>query len=472
MAWSAKRRAVSPATTITAGRTIRPRTTSYHVRRHDSPPWVSARYSSPSPTMTRLVVPPRPILRSAVFIVCASYEVGYFLIVRDAGAVAHRLTARLRTAVWANPEAAVRMTRGVSAWTMRPGEPTHRFGGAEAGGAVFTRWQTYWSALFFVLLAVSAGIAAAELGSGARRGATLALAAGLAAWYWHEVVRTGRALSSRAAALPSLAVGAALWTPLLVLHWIFQLLMFSAYHLACSAPAPPRRAVPRIVAVSALVVATASARYGFQPLNLVFYGAVTLALGLFVAMTQAIHEQSEQRQRLLEELEAARGELAASERRAGVLAERQRLAREIHDTLAQGFASIVTLSEAARAQARISPLRPESLEHGSLGRALAGLATEFGAQTGIDTQAAVTGGEHELAPDAQEALLRVAQEALANVRKHARAHRVRLTLSYLDDATLLDVRDDGVGFDPAAPAGNGPGGGFGLAGMRERLADC
>jgi len=157
----------------------------------------------------------------------------------------------------------------------------------------------------------------------------------------------------------------------------------------------------------------------------------------------------------------------------------------------------VTLSEAARAQARISPqaamrrleetgqvaraslgearraiwaLRPEALEHGSLGRALAGLATEFGAQTGIDTQAAVTGGEHELAPEAQEALLRVAQEALANVRKHARARRVRLTLSYLDDATLLDVRDDGVGFDPEAPDGNGSGGGFGLAGMRERLA--
>jgi hypothetical protein len=71
---------------------------------------------------------------------------------------------------------------------------------------VFKRWQAYWSALFFVLLAVSAGIAVAELGSGVRRGATLALAAGLALWYWHEVVRTGRALSSRAAALPSLAV--------------------------------------------------------------------------------------------------------------------------------------------------------------------------------------------------------------------------------------------------------------------------
>jgi signal transduction histidine kinase len=361
---------------------------------------------------------------------------------------------------------------------------------------VLNRWQRYWSALFFVPLAVSTGIAVADLTSDAKRGATLALAAGLALWYWHEVVRTGRALSGRAAALPSLAVAAALWAPLLVLHPIFQLLIFSAYHLACSAPAPIRSAVPRIAAVSALVVATTSARAGFQPLDLVFYGAVTVALGLLVAMMQAIHEQSEQRRRLLEQLEATRGELAAAERRAGVLAERQRLAREIHDTLAQGFASIVTLSEAARAQARLSPeaamrhleevgqaaraslgearraiwaLRPEALERGSLGRALGELAAQFGSQTGIDTHSAVTGEENDLVPEAQEALLRLAQEALANVGKHASAHRVQLTLSYLDDATLLDIRDDGIGFTPGAPAGNGLDGGFGLAGMHERL---
>src|SRR5262249_49576633 len=358
------------------------------------------------------------------------------------------------------------------------------------------RWQRYWSALFFVLLAVSAGVAVAGLSSGLQRGETLALAAGLAVWYWHEVVRTGRAMGSRAAALPSLAVAAVVWVPLLVLHWAFQLLMFSAYQLACSAPAPLRRAAAGTAAVSALVVATGWARAGFQPLDVLLYGAVTVALVLFITMMQAIHEQSEQRGRLLEQLEEARGELAASERRAGELGERERLAREIHDTLAQGFASIVTLSEAARAQTRLSPqaamqrleeagrvaraslgearraiwaLRPEALERGSLARALAGVAAEFGARTGIDTQSTVTGEEDELAPEAQEALLRVAQEALANVRKHARAHRVRLTLSYLGDATLLDVRDDGDGFDPAAPAGNGSGG-FGLAGMRERLS--
>jgi signal transduction histidine kinase len=113
---------------------------------------------------------------------------------------------------------------------------------------------------------------------------------------------------------------------------------------------------------------------------------------------------------------------------------------------------------------------PEALEHGSLGRALGELAAGFGSQTGIDAQSAVTGEEDELLPDAQEALLRVAQEALANVRKHARAQHVRLTLSYLDQAILLDVRDDGTGFDPAGPARAGSKGGFGLAGMRERVA--
>ena len=359
------------------------------------------------------------------------------------------------------------------------------------------RWQRYWSWLFFVLLAVSTSAAVAGLDSGARRAATLVLAASLGLWYWHEVVRTGRALGGRAGALPSLVAGVALWAPLLILHSAFQLLMVSGYQLACSTPGPVRRAVPRIAVVSALGVATTWARAGFQPLALVFYGAVTVVLGLFAALTQAISDQSEQRRRLLEQLEAARAGLAAAERRAGVLAERQRLAREIHDTLAQGFASIVTLSEAARAQSSMSPevairrleeagdaarrslddarraiwaLRPEALDNASLPRALGELAAGFGSQTGIDTQSAVTGDEYEVPPEAQEALLRIAQEALANVRKHSRASRVRLTLSYLDQAILLDVRDDGGGFDLAASARNGSGGGFGIAGMRERVA--
>jgi signal transduction histidine kinase len=362
------------------------------------------------------------------------------------------------------------------------------------------RWQTYWSSLFYGLLLVAMGVAVADVESNDRRVAIVVLAASLAAWYWHAVVRDGRvALGAGSDALLSLAVGAALWASLLLLYWLFLLLLFSAYHLACSGPLPVRRALPRIAVVSAIVVGGESVREGgVDPLQLVFYGAVTLALGLFVAMMQAIHEQSEERRRLLAELEATRDELAESERRAGVLAERQRLAREIHDTLAQGFASIVTLYEAARAEVAsrpevalrrleevgrtaraslaearrvLSALRPEALEHATLADALEGLARDFGAETGITARSTVEGEPRELDPEVEATLLRVAQEALANVRKHARA-KVALTLTYLDDAIRLDARDDGVGFEPesAGRAGDGwQSGGFGLTSMRERL---
>jgi signal transduction histidine kinase len=363
------------------------------------------------------------------------------------------------------------------------------------------RWQTYWSWLFYGLLLVATGVAVADVGSNDRRVAVVALAAGLSVWYWQAVVRKGRfALSFNPGGILSLAVGTGLWVSLLVLHWLFLLLMFSAYHLACSAPSPARRALPRIAAVSAIVVAAEALRNdAVDPLQLVFYVAVTLALGLLVAMTQAIHEQSEERRRLLAELSETRGELAEAERREGALAERQRLAREIHDTLAQGFASIVTLYEAARAEvgsrpevalqrleevgrtaraslaeARrvVSALRPEALEDTTLVGALDGLARDFGRQTGVAVSSTVEGEAHSLEPDVEATLLRVAQEALANVRKHAGASRVAVTLTYLDDSTRLDVRDDGVGFLPETAdraRDRLEAGGFGLTSMRERL---
>ena len=363
------------------------------------------------------------------------------------------------------------------------------------------RWQRYWSWLFYGLLLLSTGVAAVEVDGDRRRAVVVVLAAALAVWYWQAVVRPDRiALGTGSRALLAGAVGAGLWAALLVLHGLFALLMFSAYHLACSGPVPVRRALPRIAAVSAIVVATESVRRGVvDPLQLVFYGAVTLALGLFIAMMQTIHEQSEERRRLIAQLEATRGELAESERRAGVLAERQRLAREIHDTLAQGFASIVTLYEATRAEvgsrpevalrrleevgrtaraslaeARrvVSALRPEALEQATLAAALGGLARDFSAETGIAARSTVEGEARELEPEAEATLLRVAQEAFANVRKHARASGVALTLTYLDDAIRLDVRDDGIGFEPDSTgrARNAwQVGGFGLTSMRERL---
>ena len=186
-------------------------------------------------------------------------------------------------------------------------------------------------------------------------------------------------------------------------------------------------------------------------------------------------QESQKRQRLIEELEAARQSLAQAEHQAGVLEERQRLAREIHDTLAQDFTSIVLHLEAADAAlpARPSPLRthvsraretaraglrearrlvlalrPEPLEDASLPEALRRVAARWAEETGVPADVTVTGEPVALHPEAEVTLLRAAQEALTNVRKHARARQVDLTLSYMGDQVTLDVQDDGVGFDP------------------------
>ena len=87
---------------------------------------------------------------------------------------------------------------------------------------------------------------------------------------------------------------------------------------------------------------------------------------------------------------------------------------------------------------------------------------------GVPAELITTGAARPLPPEIETTLLRTAQEALANVARHAAASRVALTLSYMEDLVSLDVRDDGAGFDPAAPRPRA-GGGFGLAAMRERV---
>lgn len=186
-------------------------------------------------------------------------------------------------------------------------------------------------------------------------------------------------------------------------------------------------------------------------------------------------------------------------RQAGVLRERQRMAHEIHDTLAQGFISIVTNLEAAEGtlppdlgqsrhyldQARLTAresltearrlvwaLRPEPLESASLPEALERLVERWSGESGIAASVTVTGRPRPLSPEIEATLFRTAQEALANVRKHAGASRVALTLSYMGNCVALDARDDGMGFDPlrtATEVRERTSGGFGLKGMRERL---
>jgi signal transduction histidine kinase len=186
-------------------------------------------------------------------------------------------------------------------------------------------------------------------------------------------------------------------------------------------------------------------------------------------------------------------------RKAGILGERQRLAREIHDTLAQGFTSIVMNLEAAEGalpeeipaeaktkwhmdQARFTAresltearrlvwaLRPESLDNASLPEALAQLAARWADSAGVEASANVTGTPRQIPAEAEVTMVRVAQEALANVLKHANASRAVVTLSYMSDLVALDVIDDGAGFDSQCERTDTPEGGYGLRTMRERI---
>jgi signal transduction histidine kinase len=186
--------------------------------------------------------------------------------------------------------------------------------------------------------------------------------------------------------------------------------------------------------------------------------------------------------------------LVEQARAAGVLDERARMAREIHDTLAQGLTGIVTQLQAAEhaagdpaawrrhhaaatalareslteARRSVNELRPEPLETGRLADAIAEVAAKWSARNHIPAQVTVTGETRTMRPEAEVALLRTAQEALTNVAKHAgTATRVGLTLSYMDYQVALDVRDDGPGFDPSARIARDEG--FGLVAMRQRI---
>jgi signal transduction histidine kinase len=237
-----------------------------------------------------------------------------------------------------------------------------------------------------------------------------------------------------------------------------------------------------------------------------FWGVAALTALLAGGMQMALRRsaaQAEELRSLSAQLEARVQEqttrLLAKERDAATLEERNRLAREIHDTLAQGLAGVVVQLGAIRRALDVAPgdvpehlgvteqmaretlaearrsvwnLRAGALERGDLGDALRGLA-----ERRSDDQLAVTfaqeGAPQPLVPEAEAALLRVGQEALANVARHAHAARVALTLAYAPDAVCLTVRDDGVGFAPEVLAfADEPraDGGFGLLGMRERLA--
>jgi len=366
------------------------------------------------------------------------------------------------------------------------------------------RWVSVWHVIFYLTLVLPTAVA---LLSGKLSSPWLVLGLSLTLGVWYGLIMVWLVPRSRkkqqvAWSLVFLGGALALWFPLARAYPAYYITASSFFGLMWGT-LPFGLAVAGNILLTGLIIWLQTLKQGtlvIPPIQLILIGVVMLGWTVpLVLWIRSIMRESTERRHLIEQLETTQRNLAAVEHQAGILQERQRLAQEIHDTLAQGFTSIVmqlevadqalpegsgaarnriqqaqSTARASLAEARrlVLALRPAPLEEASLPEALGRVAERWTQETGIKTDFTVTGDPCPLHPEAEVTLLRAMQEALANVHKHAQARNVSVTLSYMDDQVAMDVHDDGIGFDPENPAHppNQVGGGFGLRVMQERVA--
>jgi signal transduction histidine kinase len=267
----------------------------------------------------------------------------------------------------------------------------------------------------------------------------------------------------------------------------------------------PHKMVVAGIAATSLVVNASILSGGPTTQNVLIYGivvavqiaAISVGFQLNDQMTRLNAEREEAfraREAALEENAGLHMQLLTQAREAGILDERQRVAREIHDTVAQGLAGIIAqlhavdgtdeehqrrrhldsaldLARESLAEARrtVQAIGPPTLESSQLPEALAEVTAKWSASEAVPVELVTTGEARPMHPEVEVTLLRIAQEALTNVAKHAEAGRVGITLSYMEDELAIDIRDDGLGFEPGRAKATGKGGGYGLAAMRQRV---
>jgi signal transduction histidine kinase len=355
------------------------------------------------------------------------------------------------------------------------------------------RWDAYYAVVFAACVAI---VEAGKLDTTGRIAGTAALAA-MVPWY----LFLGRPLMKQE--LAATTRGTVYLAGLVVLFTIAQTQNANAWFLAfallpmCFHVTTLRYGLVFVVILNVIAGALVVRRDPGLPSALTAFGIVVFAIAFSYVYSRwmvKVIEQSLDRAALIEQLESTRAELAAAHHQAGVLAERHRLAGEIHDTLAQGFTSIVTLLQAAEAslgpdrdqdrQARrhlglalatarenlaearslVTTLTPAALEGATLADTIRRVTGTAAAHAGLRAEVEVTGTARRLPTGTEVVLLRVAQEALANVRKHAAARNVEVRLWYAGTTVGLTIKDDGKGFDPGIANG-----GYGLKGMRDRV---
>ncbi|MGU3497411.1 sensor histidine kinase [Mycobacterium sp. C31M] len=366
----------------------------------------------------------------------------------------------------------------------------------EDGGSEYPTWHWLWDLYLAGMCAVAIGavhLLDDRVPGPSPAGATVLLAL-LAGW----LILAGRQVPR---------LGTLGWRPLVyvvgaVVLWAAAMVCAPAAVAAVPAlfpvvfsTLPLRAAVGAAVLVTLLPLGVEFAMTGARSPYFPVAVAMTL-IGLVAGPIIGIMIVTSVRQRialagLVAELRDSRAETARLSRQAGVAAERERLAREIHDTLAQGFTSIVTLCQAieaelgtdrdaavrhltliestardnlAESRTMVAELTPTALEGATLPAAILRLCQAFENETGTAVDRRIAGDTPSAGMAGDVVLLRAAQEALSNIRRHSGAGAATVTLERRLDSVRLTVSDNGIGLGP------GHADGFGLRGMRSRVA--
>ena len=359
--------------------------------------------------------------------------------------------------------------------------------------------DAFWHGAFYVSLIVATGLTFTLGASTFQQSLVLcALSLVLFIWYLGCILVSSEYWRGRVLLTWGyLLIGWIIWTGLITLNPIYLFVLFGLYPQLFVFLRFPSNIVGAciLLGISLWSEVPGQGNWNVGVVILLSWPA-GVGLGLFI---EALVRQSRERARLIHELQATRQELALAARQAGIMQERQRLARDIHDTFTQGLSSIVMQIEAmdatlstndtkgrlrlsqvgriarenlAEARRLLWALQPEVPERASLPEMLPPLAERWAEESGVRVGVTITGQATSLRPEIEVTLLRATQEALANIRKHAQANSVVLTLSYMEDIVALDIADDGIGFDPhnlPAPLLGETSGRFGLKALRERI---
>lgn len=287
--------------------------------------------------------------------------------------------------------------------------------------------------------------------------------------------------------IPWMVALLAAWAALVVIAPSFAWCSFAIFFLTRTA----FRGWAGYVAGGATAAATAVGLFRMSDWTDIAMLLGPLAAGaLLTLIYDKIERDAALQRRLFDDVTQAQEQLATKQREAGIATERERVSREIHDTVTQGLASSLLLLEAAQrawpaetahqdvrkatdllrrnladTRSLVHELSAPGLETGPLPEALEHAARQYVETVSIR----VTGEVRPLPSEVRHALLRVTQSAVANIKLHAHAEHASVTLGYLPDAVTLDVFDDGRGFDPVAVPPPSANGGYGLRAMRQRV---